>query len=470
MALTDLSLSEAAGYIQRREVSAVELTQACLERIGQVETQINAFIGVFAEQALQAARQADAELARGEYRGALHGIPLAVKDLYATADMPTTAGAKFSLVSEEEGDAEAVRKLRLAGAVLLGKLNMHEIALGVTNENPHFGNCRNPWDTTRITGGSSGGCAAALAAGMIFGALGSDTGGSIRIPAALCGIVGLKPTRGRVSLRGVVPLSWSLDHAGPMARQVRDTAILLEAIAAYDPDDPCSVNVPSHNYLAHIEKGVKGWRIALADDDFFNDADAQVLSAVQAATALFEQMGARLERVAIPYGLEAAQTNVRLVTCDAAAFHRERMETRPQDFGADVLERLRSGATLSGGEYSLLRRKQALITRWFERFFEKYDLLLTPTAPVTAPPIGEVNAVVRARQLTRFTAPFNLSGLPAISINCGFSAEGLPIGLQMVAHHWKEAALLQAAYAYEQAAQPHLEASRKQANIHSLIA
>ncbi len=450
MTLTDLPLSEAAALIQRREVSSVELTEACLARIEQMEPRINAFITLAAESARQAARQADAEIARGEYRGPLHGIPLALKDLYATADMPTTAGSKFDLLPPGSGDACAVQKLRAAGAVLLGKLNMHEIALGVTNENPHFGNCHNPWDTTRITGGSSGGSAAALAAKMIFGSLGSDTGGSIRIPAALCGVVGLKPTRGRVSLRGVVPLSWNLDHAGPLARTVRDAAILLQAIAGYDPDDPYSVNIPVDDYTAKIEAGVSGWRVALADDDFFGDADPEVLDAVQKAAGVFERLGARVERVAIPNGLEAAQANVRLVTSDAAAFHRERMESHPDDFGADVLERLRQGAALTAVQYSLLRRTQMQVTRWFEQFFETYDLLLTPATPMAAPRIGETSAVARARQLTRFTAPFNLTGLPALSVPCGFTADGLPIGLQIVSRHWREGALLRAAHTYEQ--------------------
>jgi aspartyl-tRNA(Asn)/glutamyl-tRNA(Gln) amidotransferase subunit A len=332
---------------------------------------------------------------------------------------------------------------------------MHEIALGVTNVNPHFGACHNPWNEERIPGGSSGGSAAAVAAGLCLGSLGSDTGGSIRIPAALCGVVGLKPTYGRISLRGVIPLSWNLDHVGPLARDVLDAAILLQAAAGYDPADPYSVNAPVDDYLSQIEGDVHGWRVALASDPFFTQADDEVLTAVWEAARLFANLGARVEEVTLPNGREMAQANLTMVASDGAAFHRERLESQPQDFGADVLERLRYGLACSSLEYSFARRIQTLARHQFGRFFADFDILLTPTTPVTAPLIAGPNAVEQARLLTRFTAPFNLSGLPALSLPCGFSREGLPIGLQIIGPAWGEARLLRAARAYEQATEWH---------------
>jgi aspartyl-tRNA(Asn)/glutamyl-tRNA(Gln) amidotransferase subunit A len=450
MDLTDLDLVEAAKAISSKEISPVELTQAYLSRIKTIDPSLNCFLTVTAEIALGAARQAEAEIQRGIYRGLLHGIPIALKDLYETQGIRTTAGSKFFADYLPETNAFVVEKLQQAGVVLLGKLNMHEIALGVTNENPHYGPCRNPWDLQRISGGSSGGSAAALSARLCLGSLGSDTGGSIRIPSSLCGVVGLKATYGRVSLQGVVPLSWNLDHPGPMARRVREVAILLQVIAGYDPQDPASVDIPVPDYLGLLERGIKGWRVALASDAFFQEAASETLACVQVASRMFEELGASIEQVEVPQALQAASANGLMVTSDAAAFHRERMDSHPEDFGADVLARLQSGAAYSSGEYILARRLQAVLRRRYEELLEHYDILLTPTTPIPAPILG-ADAVERARLLTRFTAPFNLTGLPAISLPCGFTAQNLPIGLQLVARPWDEARLLQAAYAYEQA-------------------
>ncbi|MGE5223427.1 MAG: amidase [Omnitrophica WOR_2 bacterium] len=453
--LADLTLAEAAQLIAQRQVSCLELTRACLEKIERWDSLLNCFITLTAEQALERARQADSEIEQEVYRGPLHGIPLALKDLYDVAGVRTTAGSKFFMENVPQADAAVVEKLKQAGAVLLGKLNMHEIALGVTNNNPHFGPCKNPWDPERITGGSSGGSAAALAAGFCLGSLGSDTGGSIRIPASLCGVVGLKPTYGRASLRGVIPLSWNLDHAGPMATRVLDAAILLQAIAGYDPADPGSANRLPDDYLASIKEGVTGWRVALASGEFFEKADEAILSAVHAAAAVFRDLGAEVIPTELPGVRLAAQHNGLMVTADAAAFHQERLQARPQDFGADVLERLQGGAAATSTEYSLARRMQQTLRRDFESFFSQHDLLLTPTTPIAAPLRQGENAVDRARLLTRFTAPFNFTGLPALSLPCGFTAEGLPVGLQIVAGPWMEARALRAGYAYEQATDWH---------------
>jgi len=453
--LTHLTIAEAADLLARREIAAVELTEAHLRRIDAHDTHLNSFITVTSDHALTQARAADAELTRGVRRGPLHGIPLALKDLYDTAGIRTTAGSTFFADRIPDTDARAVTLLYQAGAVLLGKLNMHEWALGVTNINPHYGPSRNPWDPSRITGGSSGGAAAALAAGLCMGALGSDTGGSIRIPSSLCGIVGLKPTFGRVSLQGVIPLSWNLDHAGPMARTVTDAALLLQAIAGYDPDDPVSVALPVDNLLATLDAGVTGWRIALATDAHFGEADPEVISAVRRAATVFEELGARVEAVDLSQGREAAQMNALMTTSDAAAFHRDRLRDHPHQFGADVLARMERGAQFTSTEYILARRFQSEWRRRLERLFEQFDLLLTPATPITAPVIEGLDAIEAARQLTRCTAPFNLAGLPALSLPCGLSAAGLPIGLQIVAAPWNEARVLRAGRAFENATQWH---------------
>jgi aspartyl-tRNA(Asn)/glutamyl-tRNA(Gln) amidotransferase subunit A len=453
--LTHLTIAEAADLLARREIASVELTEAHLRRIDAHDTHLNSFITITSDHALTQARAADAELTRGVRRGPLHGIPLALKDLYDTAGIRTTAGSTFFADRVPDTDARAVTLLYQAGAVLLGKLNMHEWALGVTNINPHYGPSRNPWDPSRITGGSSGGAAAALAAGLCMGALGSDTGGSIRIPASLCGIVGLKPTFGRVSLQGVIPLSWNLDHAGPMARTVTDAALLLQAIAGYDPDDPVSVALPVDNLLATLDAGVTGWRIALATDAHFGEADPEVISAVRRAATVFEELGARVEAVDLSQGREAAQMNALMTTSDAAAFHRDRLRDHPHRFGADVLARMERGAQFTSTEYILARRFQSEWRRRLERLFEQFDLLLTPATPITAPVIEGLDSIEAARQLTRCTAPFNLAGLPALSVPCGLSAAGLPIGLQIVAAPWNEAQVLRAGRAFENATQWH---------------
>ncbi|MFZ0534640.1 MAG: amidase [Anaerolineales bacterium] len=453
MELTSLNIHEAAELLKHKEISPVELTQAHLERIQLLDQRLNSFITVTPELAIEQARQAEMEIAQGSYKGALHGIPLALKDLYETQGIRTTGGSTFFADYFPEADAAVVQRLKEAGAVLLGKLNMHEIALGVTNENPHYGDCCNPWDLTRITGGSSGGNAAALAAGLCMGAMGSDTGGSIRIPSSLCGVVGLKPTYGRVSLRGVIPLSWNLDHAGPMARSVRDIAILLQTIAGYDPQDAWSVDMPVENYLTIHEDGVRGWRIAIASDGYFTDTevvDGEVQSAVIQVAKVFESLGAQVEQVPFPNAREAAMVNGLMTPSDAAAFHHQRLAENPQGFGQDVLKRLQTGAAYTSTEYSLARRMQTILRCQFKEFFNEFDLLLTPTTPITAPVRGSADPFDRPRILTRFTAPYNLTGLPALSIPCGWSSEKMPIGLQIVGKPWAERKVILAGELYEQ--------------------
>lgn len=447
------NLVGAAQRVADGDVSPVELTSACLERIAGIDAQVNAFITVTADSAVEDARAAASERVRGDAAGPLAGVPIALKDLFDTAGVRTTAGSTFFAERVPDRDAAVVQKLRAAGAVLLGKLNMHEWALGVTNDNPHYGACHNPWALDRITGGSSGGSAAALAAGMCFGSLGSDTGGSIRIPASLCGVVGLKPTYGRVSLRGVVPLSWSLDHAGPMARRVADVALLLDVIAGPDRGDPGSVDVAADEYSARLDDGISGWRIGVIADEWLGDVEPDVRVLVRKAVDALASAGARIEVLAARELPDAARLNGLMTTADAATFHRERMENAPDGFGADVLARLRRGAGYGATDYADARRQQTILRRTFSSWFVEhggmFDAVVLPTTPCTAPRIAGLDAVAAAPVLTRLTAPFNFTGLPAMSVPCGLTAEGLPVGLQIVGAPWAERRVLRVGRAYE---------------------
>jgi aspartyl-tRNA(Asn)/glutamyl-tRNA(Gln) amidotransferase subunit A len=441
-----LTLLEAITRVRAGALSGKDLWRECTRRIEELNPRLNAFITPMGPEAHLAAGM------RGgpdNAQPSLAGAPIAVKDLYETAGVRTTAGSLFFKDYLPEADAAAVSRVRAAGGEIIGKTNTHEIALGVTTENPHFGVCRNPWNPDHVPGGSSGGSAVAVATGMALAALGTDTGGSIRIPASLCGVVGLKPTYGRVSLRGVFPLSWNLDHAGPLTRTAADAALMLQVLAGYDADDAQCANVAVDDYLRHIDEGVQGWRIADAGGAYLDDCDPEVLDAVAAAVQVLESSGARIQGVDVSFLREAALANGLMTQADAAAYHRQRLAEHPERFGSDVRQRLEVGRDTTTSDYVLARRTQAQMRRRMARLFEDFEVLVLPTTPLTAPPIGSKDAVARARQLTRFTAPFNLTGVPAISLPCGFSKDGLPIGLQLVAAEWQEARLLQTAAAYE---------------------
>lgn len=449
-----LPLQAASALIHSRRASSVDLVHACLDRITRLDRELGAFITLTSDSALDEAKHADADLANGVDRGPLHGIPIALKDLYDTAGVRTTGGSRIFGDRVPERDCAVVEKLRAAGAVFFGKLNLHEWALGVTNQNPHFGPACNPWDTSRIPGGSSGGSAIAVASGFCYVSPGSDTGGSIRIPASLCGVAGLKPTYGRVSLRGVIPLSWTLDHSGPLARTVTDLALALNAIAGYDPLDPSSADVPSDDYAAGIEAGARGVRVVVPTNHFFDDVDPEVDAAVREAARVLGSLGASVTEMDLPrVDLLAAQRAILLT--DAAAYHRDHLRLRAADIGADVLTRLRIGQTLTGTDYAQARRDRDELRREWLVLLRERDLILSPTTVITAPPREGQDAVEAAQRLTANTLPFNLTGLPAISIPCGFSAAGLPIGLQLAAGPWREALLLRVARAYEQATRWH---------------
>jgi aspartyl-tRNA(Asn)/glutamyl-tRNA(Gln) amidotransferase subunit A len=447
-----LTISTALEHLSEKSISAVELYEACQGRIEQLNPKLNAFITLLGNKA----RSAAASLSEKGMEGLpLFGIPIAVKDLYETKGTLTTAGTPFFKDFMPEEDCAVVKKLKNAGALVIGKTNTHEIALGVTGINPHYGVCHNPWDADRISGGSSSGSAVAVATGMSLGALGTDTGGSIRIPASLCGIVGLKPTYGRVSLRGIFPLSWNLDHAGPLTRSVRDAALILQIIAGYDALDPASANIPVENYPSLLPESLRGWKIAFAAGDYIEETDSEVTSAVQESVIVFESLGAEVRKVDMGFLRDLALANGRMVQADAAAYHRERLSEHPDWFGADVRERLETGRSLSSTDYSIARRAQIKGRRAMDELFQKFDLLLLPTTPITAPLIEGTDAIEQARRLTRFTAPFNLTGLPALSLPCGFDSKGLPIGLQLVSGAWGETNLFQAGYAFEAATSWH---------------
>lgn len=447
-----LTLSHALELLRGKKISSQELAEACYRQIERLNPSLNAFITVID---LRAALKTQIPIDNASSSNALYGIPLAVKDLFDTAGIRTTAGSKFFAENTPSEDAFVVEKLKEAGALIVGKTNTHEIALGVTGNNPHYGTARNPWDTSRIPGGSSSGSAIAVATAMALGALGTDTGGSIRIPASLCGIVGFKPTFGRVSLRGVFPLSWNLDHVGPLTKCVKDAAAILQVISPYDPMDPASIKMLTGDYLGHLVDDITGRKIALGVGDYIEGSDAQVLSAVYEAARLFESLGCKVQEVNMDWMRDAALANKTMTQSDGAAVHRDRLKEHPDWFGEDIRRRLEDGAKTTSTEYILARRTQTEIKKRLEQFFESYDFLITPATPIAAPTIEGHDAVEQAGRLTRFTAPFNLTGLPALSLPCGFTKDRLPIGLQIVSRAWADAKVLNAGYAFEQATEWH---------------
>jgi aspartyl-tRNA(Asn)/glutamyl-tRNA(Gln) amidotransferase subunit A len=443
MNLSFLSLTDQRNLVKSKEIDPSDLASACYRQIERLNPTLNAFITIIPPEPLPL------------QGGVLCGIPLAVKDLYDTKGIRTTAGSRFFADNIPQEDAFVIQKIKKAGARIVGKTNTHEIALGVTNNNPHYGACRNPWDITRTPGGSSGGSTVAVATGMAMAALGTDTGGSIRIPASLCGMVGLKPTYGRVSLRGILPLSWNLDHAGPITRSVEDAALMLQVMGGYDELDPASVKTLPGDYSSHLKDTMKERKIALAIGDFIEEADKEVLEAVRTAAQVLERQGALISEVNVDFLREAAAANALMTQADGAAFHRERLKEHPDWFGADVRQRLETGAAFTSSEYALARRVQSEAKRKCELLLNIHDMLILPTTPIPAPILEGEDAVERARQLTRFTAPFNLTGLPALSVPCGFTKDGLPIGLQIVSRAWNEAGVLRTGFAFQEATNWH---------------
>jgi aspartyl-tRNA(Asn)/glutamyl-tRNA(Gln) amidotransferase subunit A len=449
--LLDLDLHELARRIRTRDVDPVTVTEATLDWIASVDPTLGAFITVMADDALETARAAKREIAAGRYRGPLHGVPIGLKDLCETRGIRTTAGSRLLAAWVPDRNATVVRKLREAGAVIVGKLNLHEHAYGATGVNAYTGTVRNPWDRERITGGSSSGSAAAVAARECYAALGTDTGGSIRIPASLCGIVGLKPTHGRVSLHGVLPLAASLDHVGPMARCVRDVAHVLQAIAGYDPEDPWSVDVPVGDYTAHLDAGVGALRIGVVSLDTLAACEPEVRTALAHAVDAFRALGGRSVDIDGSVLAEWWTASMAIILAEAAEVHRRSLDAAPQSFGDDVRELLRLGMEVPAVQYVGASRLRDALRRGEadEALFGGADVLILPMSPILPPRLAELRPDDPLDVLAQHAAPFDISGHPAIAVPCGLSTTGLPVGVQIVGRHWDEGTLLRVAAGYE---------------------
>ncbi|HZS05414.1 MAG TPA: amidase [Blastocatellia bacterium] len=454
--LTSLTLRQAANLLRKKEVSSVDLTQACLARIAQYQPTINAFITVTAEKALAQAREMDAEARGGKWRGPLHGVPIAIKDNVDTAGIRTSAASALFADRVPTEDAEVVRRLKAAGAVILGKLNMDEFAAGGTSTSTYFGPVHNPWAPDRIVGGSSGGSGAAVTAELCFGALGTDTGGSIRTPASFCGIVGLKPTYGRVSIRGVIPLSWSLDTVGPMCRTVEDAAVLLQVIAGYDAQDTTSADVSVPDYVAGMKAPLAGLRLGMPVAQYYDKLDADVEAAINAALAVLGKLTAGSREVELP---AVGTIYTALGGAETYAYHAQWFARTPQLYQLTLRRRLEAAAKVPAADYVLLRREVERQRREIGKVFSEVDLLVTPTVKIPPRTIDE--SIKRAESDKPLppelgnTNQFNIFGLPSISVPCGFTKTGLPVGLQISGPHWAEARVLALAHAYEQATEWH---------------
>jgi aspartyl-tRNA(Asn)/glutamyl-tRNA(Gln) amidotransferase subunit A len=451
-----MGLAEVSRLIQKRTVSPVELTELCLARIEQFNPRLNAFITVTADSAREEAKRAEAEIARGNWRGPLHGIPLALKDLVETAGVRTTAASAVLQDYIPAKDAHIVQRLKEAGVVLLGKLNLHEFAYGGSGIISHFGVVRNPWDQKRITGGSSSGSAAAVAAGLCYGAIGTDTAGSIRLPASFCGVVGLKPSYGLVSARGVIPLSWTQDHVGPLTRTVADAALMLQVIASYDARDIGSQRYPAVHYPAAMEETrVASLRLGTVGDLFGQELDPEVDHALQEALAMLTGATAGAKSVSIP--MTGDRT---VVSCEAFTYHEQYLAKNADKYHPETLRRIRAGADVTAPLYIGNYRNLQRMRRDVLEVFEQVDVLVTPTTPVLPDTVAELETqpdMLRPKELTmlRNTRPFNVLGLPTITVPCGFSKSGLPIGLQLSGAPGKEATVLALAHAYEQQTEWH---------------
>ena len=452
--LYHLTIREASALLKSGQLSPVELTQSFLDRIEATDDRLHSFIIVLKEQALDDARLAEAEIRRGDYKGPLHGIPFALKDLYDTAGITTTSGSKVDIDRVPTEDATTTARLKAAGGILLGKLMMHEFALGGPDFTTPFPPARNPWNLAHITGGSSSGSGAAVASGQAMAALGSCTGGSIRGPASLCGIVGLKATYGRVSRAGVVTLSWSQDHCGPMTWTVEDTAYMMQALAGYDPKDPTTSTAPVPDYSLSLREDIKGLTIGVPRHFFFaphESVNPEVVATVEKGLKVLEGLGANLQEVTIPSLEYVRAANSVIMLSEAFAYHEKNLQTRPHDFGEMVRARFRIGGLFSASDYVQSQRIRKVVNRECAEVLQKVDVLVTPTMTQPAAAFEGYDATSNITGRS-FTAPFNLTGLPAISVPCGFTASGLPVGMQIAGKPFDEPGVIRAAYAYQQEA------------------
>lgn len=452
------TIREIGARFRRRELSPVELTRTLLARIERLDPALHAYVTVTAERALADARAAEAALGRGADTSPLLGIPIAYKDIYATRGIRTTAGGALLADWIPEDDATCVTRLTEAGCVMLGKLITHEFAFGIQVPGHRFAPARNPWNLDHMPGGSSSGSGAALAAGLAFGALGSDTGGSIRGPAAFCAIAGLKPTYGRTSRAGVVTLSWTLDHTGPMARTVEDCAVLLHALAGHDPADPASSPAPVGDYLTPLRQGIRGLRVGVPRAYFFEGADAEVEKAFEQALATLRGLGATVTDVEIP-SIETSWAFLAILMAEAFAYHEHDLRAHPELYGDVLRERLLAGGLITGPEYVQAQRLRARLRTEMADVLTRVDVLATPTTPKPAPTFAAVWDPNFGFPKSNM-APFNMTGLPALAVPCGFSSQGLPLSLQLAGRPFDEATVLRVGHAYEQATEWHTRRPR----------
>ena len=459
-----LTISELSELIRARKISPVDITRAILERIDKLNPMLNAYITVTADLAMKSAQEAESDIRHNHWRGPLHGIPIALKDLFDTAGIRTTAASGLFKERVPQQDAQVVRRLKAEGAVFIGKTNMHEFAYGGSSTVSYFGSVHSPWNSAYSTGGSSGGSAAAVAAGLCYGALGSDTGGSIRQPAAYCGIVGHKPTYGLVSTRGVIPLSWSLDHVGPITRTVADAAIMLQAIAGYDPQEITSQQMTIPNYTAALKDRTSSLRVGIVREFFFASLDQEIDAATNEALSVLGKLTAGVKEIkTVP--LENI-TDRTVVAAEAYAYHAEYVEKMAQQYQPPTLAAIRAGAGVRTTDYIAAHREIEHLRKDIRKVFESVDVIVTPTTPVPPPTISAFDAAYKdlsfpndpndiRRVVLRNTSPFDKYGLPTISVPCGFTRTGLPIGVQIAAAAGQDARVLQLAHAYEQATEWH---------------
>ncbi|MDN4525041.1 amidase [Fictibacillus fluitans] len=453
-----LSLSALSEEIKTKEISPVEVVRELLDRIQEVNPVVNAFITVLEEQALKEARQAEGEIMAGNCRGRLHGVPVGLKDLIYTKGIRTTMGSKIFQDFIPDRDAVVVQKLRKAGAILIGKCNTQEFAYGPTGDASYFGPARNPYNPAKMTGGSSSGSGAAVASGLCFGALGTDTGGSIRIPASATGIVGMKPTFGRVSKTGIYPLGKTLDHVGPMTRSIRDNALLLGVLAGFDHEDPFSHNLGNEDFTLCIGESISGKVIGIPTSFYFDRVDEEVKEKVKKAIHVLEGLGAVIRDIEIPVLSKVSYTQLKTLQSEAYALHEEHVLSRPQDYQPPVLERLKQSAEARGYEYVKAQEIRQEAREAFNNVFEQVDVVAAPTVAILPPDIGQTEITVggQAEQvrsaLLRLTEPACVTGLPSLSVPCGFSSDGLPVGLQLIGKPFSEARLYQVGAAFEQEA------------------
>lgn len=452
--LHQLSITQVSELIKKREVSPVELTKICLDRIEEYNPTLNAFISVYANDAIKQAKNAESEIVRNEYKGKLHGIPLAIKDNIYFANQVTTMGSKIHKDFVSIFDATTVTKLRESGAIFLGKTNMHEYALGATTDNPHYGTCRNPWHLGKIPGGSSGGSAAAVSAFLAYGALGSDTSGSIRVPAAACGLVGLKATYGRVSKYGCFPEAWSLDHIGPLTRTVEDAAIIFDAISGRDKNDPTCLDLNPTHLAQQIDGDISKLTIGIEEEFFFHFTDEHVERQVRVTIDELKKLGAKVKTVKIPSLKDAFWALTIIDTSETTAVHQPLMKNHAQDYGADVRFLIECGYLPSAVDYLQALQLRRIIQKEVSAVFEEVDVLLAPTLPSKTPSVGELTSVINGKSVDTIetcmhnVGPGNLLGLPSISMPCGI-IDGIPVGIEIIGAPLKELNVFNLAKALE---------------------